>query len=170
MKLRSAGKVAFVTPGLMNSGRLLLLLLLLAGLALSQAAQAASDAISDCNRLESSLRSLEVPEEQLVVEDSALEATAEAGTLPILRLTPRASSITREVFAALPIVMLDEDGKELDTPPSPDAAATKTAGQTSPLRAAPSTIDSPAVSESDNSTDSPVFLPRFQRQMYRTDI
>jgi len=74
--------------------------LLLAGVALSQVATAASDSIADCDKLETSLRSLDIPVEELTNAaadplDSGPDALPSAGPAPVLLLTPRVAAIMR---------------------------------------------------------------------------
>ncbi|MBT8083653.1 MAG: hypothetical protein HKN35_08180 [Woeseia sp.] len=150
-----------------------LLLLLLAGAGLSVTALAASDTTINCDRLETSLRSLDVPVDELTNAEQDLAGAADVvtGTVPVLQLARRAKTLTRDVFAALPIVVLDEDGAELEANQSLSTEITDTLIELSPLVLAPAGPEqSNTDAEQDMASDNPQPIPRFQRHMYRTDI
>ncbi|MDZ7643811.1 MAG: hypothetical protein U5K76_06040 [Woeseiaceae bacterium] len=155
----------------------LLASLLLLGAALSQTARAASDSFIDCDRLASDLRSLEVPDSELPLDDAdhlkpedvaALDGPLKAqlfGTetiAPVLLLAPRVAAIMREIFnAALPD---DDDDRE-------PASANQASASAAPASSAPVVKVPPSMFEAaDGGEAASHFMPRFQRQMYRTDI
>lgn len=147
--------------------------LLLAGAGLATSAFAASDTIVNCDRLESSLRSLDVPVDELASEaDDLASATSNAAaTVPVAQLTRRATSLTRDVFAALPIVVLDEDGAEVDANPPAETDDARPRSEQSPLVLSPSTPESTrSLAERNVEINTAPQLPRVQRRMYRTDI
>lgn len=141
-------------------------LMLLAG-GLMQNARAASDAFVDCDQLATSLRSLDVPPAELPLDSTdhldadkqaALEAAADDKVSPVLLLTPRVATIMQEVFDS---VAIDTgDTSEETSEPAPEAA-------TPPVVKA---ISPPALPAADETATNPHYMPRFQRQMYRTDI
>jgi len=148
--------------------------LLLAGALLSSASFAANEVI-DCDRLASDLRSLEVPATELPLDDidhmttdsarnlvvlDATELLGQAAPAPVLLLTPRVASIMREVFDALPVIAID-DGSETDA-----ALAELPSGIEAPQR--PLAVF-PGDRDADDDDDGRL-IPKFQRQMYRTDI
>lgn len=168
MSFRTAEKTLAPSPVATRFG--CMLLLVLAGVCLSKGANAASDTIVDCDRLETSLRSLEVATDDLDGVQEDTQSAPPVSTTPILLLGPRASSISREVFDALPIDTLDEGSNESDTtnslPETHDAAPSAP-----PIVKYPLITDRPASSIQDDQSDSdPANLSRFQRRMYRTDI
>jgi hypothetical protein len=171
MKLQSAEYVPAAAPASVRSG--FLLLLVLVGISMAQGSRAATNSIVDCDRLETSLRSLEVPTGDLSGNDDELAATGierPTGTAPVLLLTPRASSITREVFNALPIVVIDAQGEEVDAPKRPIADVAKTAADRSIINESATVPDAGTSAQTDGTADNSRVLHRFQKQMYRTDI
>jgi hypothetical protein len=142
----------------------------------SHSAMAATDNFIDCDRLASNLRSLDVPADEIsgadtthvVVADSTelaarLETENNDAAAPVLLLTPRVATILREVFKA-------------STPGDADKAVT--AGETGaekPTASSPPLVNAPSAVLPDSSlgaerTENSRYVPRFQRQMYRTDI
>ncbi len=137
-----------------------------------QSAAAAANAIDDTDRIVAELRSLEVKAESLSLDMADPAADDEQDDLdvpldsdpvaPVLRLTPRVATILREVFG--PDVLAapeagtaaDDNGQDSDTPGKISPIASESASAT----AAPDLGD-----EKSN-----FYVPRFQRQMYRTDI
>lgn len=132
----------------------------------------AAGSIEDNHRIVAELRSLEVKAESLSLDmtdpvaddeqddlDTPLESDPVA---PVLRLTPRVATILREVFGpnalAAPetAAAADDSDQDSDTP-----------GKTSPL----ASETAPAATAPDLAgARSNFYVPRFQRQMYRTDI
>lgn len=131
--------------------------------ALPQTALAAKDTIVDCDRLASNLRSLDVPDTELPLDDvdhmttddsELLPAALESKTVsPVLLLTPRVADLMQEVFNSLP---------------ADDAAAEKSANDKELPEATSPAVSAPQQTIEADST-APV-LPSFQREMYRTDI
>ncbi len=177
---------------------LLLSALLVLGAALSTAALAASDTLEDCDGLDRELQALDVAAAGLPLGDAAYLDTAESRKLavlasgdtprdadssatPVLLLTPRVANIMREVFSALPDDAADEDESPVsfdvlaaDATESPVANNAEASADSTPASATPPVVKlpQPAFPESgeiDGSNNSR-FIPRFQRQMYRTDI
>ncbi|MGB5247595.1 MAG: hypothetical protein WBM54_15405 [Woeseia sp.] len=167
MRFRSAEKTLTLAP--VSTRCALMLLLLVAGLGLSQGVRAASDASVDCGRLETSLRSLEVATDDLDGNKEALDEGAALSTTPVLLLTPRASSISREVFAALPIDRLDESSSALDDTDS-TSDSIQPEPSSPPIVKYPLLREAPASTQPADSASDVLSLPRFQKQMYRTDI
>lgn len=131
--------------------------------AVPQSALAAKDTIVDCDRLASNLRSLDVPDTELPLEDvdhmstddsELLPAALESETVsPVLLLTPRVADLMQEVFNSLP---------------ADDSAAAKPANDDEVPAARSPAVSAPQQTiEADSTT--PV-MPSFQREMYRTDI
>ncbi len=175
MTLQSASTAPAVAP--LGTRSVLLAGLLLLGAALSQVTLAASDASGDCERLEISLRSLDVPVAEFPADAEADGTAAEAplaGPSPILRLTPRVATIMREVFDALPIVMLDENGDEVDAQPVAEEPRKAPVGAApvvnAPLLGQDEIAEVPLPKMRDEVLDNRFYMPRFQRHMYRTDI
>jgi len=156
----------------------LIAVFLLAGALLSSAARAANEVI-DCDRLASDLRSLDVPATELPLDDidhmtsdparnlvvlDAAELLEQAAPAPVLLLTPRVASIMREVFDALPVIAID------------DGTVDDASGTDAELAELPPGIEAPqrplAVFPGDRDADDDDgrLIPKFQRQMYRTDI
>lgn len=163
---------------------LLLATLLIAGTALSTGALAASG-LSDCDRLASDLRSLEVPAVELPLdagehsaEDASFvapdprKARTEAGTAPVLLLTPRVADIVREVFDTVPVIAID-DGTDDDVvlpEADPGAAGGAPATDVPPVVRAPSLPRIAPPGTRDAAGGGAHYVPRFQSPMYRTDI
>lgn len=167
MSFRSAEKTLALAPAATRLG--FMLLLVLAGVGLSKGASAASDTIVDCDRLETSLRSLEVPADDLDGAEDEMQVATSASTTPVLLLGPRASSISREIFDALPIDILDERGTEPDMANSiPETL--EPAPSTPPIVKYPLLSEPAPSAQDEQATSGPFYLPRFQRRMYRTDI
>lgn len=144
-------------------------LLLLAG-GLMQTAFAAKDQFNDCDELALNLRSLDVPPAELPLDngkhldasdDSVLEAVADDTVSPVLLLTPRVANIMREVF----------DSVAIDTEVTAIAADDTSAAE--PEADSPPVVNAkpaPVVPAADETVTNTHYMPRFQRQMYRTDI
>ncbi len=128
----------------------------------STTALGATSSLVPCDQVARNLTSLEVTVEALSVdmvdhvvneletgsfESIESEADATDTMAPFLYLTPRVATILRDVFAPDQSLDSDEDV------------------QTSPL--ADSVIETRSV---DATEEDKIDLPRFQRQMYRTDI
>lgn len=136
------------------------------------AAAAASAIIEDNDRIVAELRSLEVEAESLSLDMTDPAANDDQDDLdtplendpgaPVLRLTPRVATILREIF-----------GPDVLAAPERDAAADATGHDSETLEKT-----SPLASETAPAATSPdlagarsnFYVPRFQRQMYRTDI
>lgn len=140
---------------------------LAACLLLSSASFAASPSIVPCDQVGRDLKSLEVPATALTVDrvdhppadpvaanpDAIDEQTAVTDSIaPILYLTPRVSSIVRDVFGT-PSEELPEQ-----TPLQPS---------TSPVADTDQKAESVESADVENDSSD---LPRFQQQMYRKDI
>lgn len=175
-----------LTPAHPGVRLVLLAALLVAGTALSGAALAATNTVDDCERLGSELKSLSVPSSELPLQDighmdteesrklAALSSgdsplAAESLATPVLMLTPRVANIMREVFGALPADL--DDGASAAADPLEDDVAdaepTEASIPAAPIVRAPQAVF-PGAAETDSSQNR--FIPRFQRQMYRTDI
>ena len=135
-------------------------------------AAAAASAIEDNDRIVAELRSLEVKAESLSLDMTDPATDDDQGDLdtpletdpvaPVLRLTPRVATILREVFG--PDVLA---APEADAVADETGQASESPGKTSPLASetAPATA-APDISDARSN----FYVPRFQRQMYRTDI
>ncbi len=137
-----------------------------------QTAAAAASAIEDNDRIVAELRSLEVEAESLSLDmtdpaptdvqdnlDTPLENDPVA---PVLRLTPRVATILREVFGP-DVLAAPETGAAVDDTGQDNETLKKTsplASETAPAATAPDLAGA----------RSNFYVPRFQRQMYRTDI
>ena len=145
---------------------------------LSHSALAATDSYVDCDRLATSLRSLDVPAEAFPAADMELNAAVDGEKLaagletetndsvaPVLRLTPRVATIMRDVFNASVPTDTDDAAVEDET----EAKAEVPAATSPPLVSAPRAAlpESPLAEDSGENNR---YVPRFQRQMYRTDI
>lgn len=134
---------------------------------------AASDTSSDCDRLGRDLQSLAVETDSLATEivDLAVgsDPAAIAGKFdappadtgsqaPMLYLAPRLDSIVRDVFDA---VAIDGDSAQ----PAPQKPTSDLEAEV----AHPPLADS-ATEPHDDGAEQQQVPPRFQRQMYRTDI
>ena len=128
----------------------------------SATAHAASNSVVPCDQVARELKSLEVPVNALPVDlvdhapidpDVLYEPrTDTASATPVLNLTPRVTNILRDVFGATNEELVEE------TPSQPSS---------SPL--ADSDADADDVEPADVENESSD-LPRFQQQMFRTDI
>jgi len=135
-------------------------------------ASAASDTLTDCDRMERELRSLAVSPDTLAAEVVDLTVGGDKEALvgnfdraepdtelqaPVLYLAPRLDTIVRDVFDA---VAVDHGSPAAvdDEAAIPDAEV-----------AHPPLADS-ATEPRDPDAERQVATPRFQRQMYRTDI
>lgn len=147
-------------------------LVLATAVGFSAGALAANTAITDCDRVESSLRSLEVPIDELTgeMEVETTEGLSATGSTPVIHLTRRATTLSREVFEALPIVLLSEDGAQDDEGDSLAVRSTESAPETSPVVLAPVTPQAAPKTQDPADTPGPPDMPRFQLLMYRTDI
>lgn len=142
---------------------------------ISHSALAATDSYVDCDRLASNLRSLDVPAAAFPATDMELNAGADGEELvavlesenndsvaPVLLLTPRVATIMRDVFNASmaetdEVAVLDETETEVPALASPPQA-------NAPRTALPDS------SIADDRNENNRYVPRYQRQMYRTDI
>ncbi len=145
---------------------------------LSHSALAATDSYVDCDRLATSLRSLDVPAEAFPAADMELNASVDGEELaaaletenndsiaPVLLLTPRVATIMRDVFnASVPTETI-----EATVADETEAKAEVPAATSPPLVSAPRAAlpDSPL---DEDRSENNRYVPRFQRQMYRTDI
>ncbi len=135
---------------------------LAAALMLCTTAQAASNAIIPCEQVGRDLQSLDVPVNEFAIdgvdhapiEPEIVEADARATepVAPILNLGSRLSSIVRDVFDATTDDVPQEDAEQQSVSPVADRVEKK---------------DS---SEAADSAGQKSTMPRFQRQMLRTDI
>lgn len=169
-------------PGTGHRARLTAIALF-ASVVLSPSAFAATDNFFDCDQLASELRSLEVPATVLPLEtvdhgtasdaeqlsaslDSDLDTTD--AVAPILLLTPRVATIMRKVFDA----NLLEDDSATEKKAEIPAATNRPTASSPPLVSAPAVPPANDSLTGESSTDSSnnQYVPRFQRQMYRTDI
>jgi len=141
----------------------------------SQAAIAASNStIGDNASIVADLRSLQVRVESLSLDIPDPVADDDQGDLdtpidtdpvaPVLRLTPRVATILREVFGpdvlAVPATGTVADDTDQDGDGDTPGKISPLASESAPATAAPDLAD--ARSHFD--------VPRFHRQMYRTDI
>lgn len=136
--------------------------LLVASLMLSATAHAASKSGVPCEQVGRDLQSLEVPVDALAVEavDHApidpeiidAQSTASESVAPVLNLGPRVTHILRDIFDLSAEELLQESSQQ---PPS------------SPLADSDQKTDTV---EADDAKVEEEELPRFQRQMLRTDI
>ena len=140
---------------------------LAAALLLSVTAHAASSSHSPCDQVGGDLKSLEVPVDALTVDvvdhtpedpvtadpDALDEQTAITDAVaPVLYLTPRVTNILRDVF-----------GTAAQVPPQP--------APEQPASSPVADSDGKALTEEPaEKADETRDLPRFQRQMFRTDI
>ena len=135
---------------------------LAAALMSSASAHAASNSVVPCDQVGRDLKSLEVPVNTLPVDvvdhtpidpDSLNEALVDSDSAaPILDLTPRVTNILRDVFGTTNEELIQEK----TTQPS-----------SSPLADSVEKSDEVEPAEAENERND---LPRFQRQMFRTDI
>lgn len=145
---------------------------LAASLLLSASAIAASHSGIACEQVGRELKSLEVPVEALtltaidhvpILRQAAEPHAADANShitgadIPYLYLTPRVAGILRDVFGT--------PAEELSPALPPVKPELRSS---SPLADSEETADSATVP--DNAADEANDMPRFQRQMYRTDI
>ena len=136
-------------------------------LALAATAQAASSTVVPCDQVGRELKSLVVPVNALTVDrvdhtpidtgraepDAIDERSAVTDSVaPILYLTPRVTSIVRDVFGMTTVELPQES--QVPRSPSPVADSDQA---------------SDAVEPADANTESSD-LPRFQQRMFRTDI
>lgn len=138
---------------------------LLLTLALAGAASAAPCARDDCRNATGDLQGSPLPLGDLTVrivdlgETDAVEDPAAGlseSMAPLLYLTPRVTSILEEVFADSGVELAAGPAREEPGPASPVA---DTDHAEDPARYGPL-----------SQADSAAHLPKFQRQMYRTDI
>ncbi len=138
-----------------------------AALMLIATAQAASSSLVPCDQVGRDLKSLEVPVNSLTLAvvdtapmnpvaadpDAIDEQTAVADSVaPPLYLTPRVTNILRDVFGTA------AEELPLETPEQPSS---------SPVAGSEDPSDAVEPADAGNATRN---LPRFQRQMFRTDI
>ena len=139
---------------------------LAAALMLSAPAHAANSSVNPCDQVGRDLKSLEVPADALTV-DVVDHAPTDPGALdeqsdltdsvaPILHLTPRVTNILRDVFGTAPEELAQVLPTEMPEQPSssPVAGSDEKSDDVEPADAA----------------DETSALPRFQQQMFRTDI
>ena len=142
--------------------------MLAAALMLSTAAHAASSAADPCDQVGRDLKSLELPVDALTVNvvdhiptdpaainQQSAEFDADA-VVPILDLTPRVTNILRDVFRTT-------------TEALPQELPGETPEQSSSSPVADSDENSDTVDPEDAANETNT-LPRFQQQMFRTDI
>jgi hypothetical protein len=157
-------------------GTIALAVLLLPGI-WSPATLAASNAIVSCDKVARKLQTLEVTGETLAFntvehmsdnDQADFDAPANTTILleseivtPVLLLTPRVASILREVFSS--DVAADGETTEVGDSPARPRSDTETAPVSPVAR-----DDSPSQIPRDEAANR--YMPRFQRQMYRTDI
>lgn len=163
--------------------------LLLAGVALfSRPAIAASGTFSDCDRLATDLKSLDVPTAELPLDDADHLASgvgdspaglvdsdsdeAVAGAPPVLLLTPRVANIVKNVFDTLPVVAIDEGTDDTGAGDNPDDAVHSRAPATDipPIVRAPLMPEIRLPGTRGGDTGGTQYAPRFHTPMYRTDI
>ena len=138
-----------------------------AALMLIATAQAASSSLVPCDQVGRDLKSLEVPVNSLTLAvvdrapmnpvaadpDAIDEQTAVTDSVaPVLYLTPRVTNILRDVFGTA------AEELPLETPEQPSS---------SPVAGSEDPSDAVEPADAGNATRD---LPRFQRQMFRTDI
>ena len=143
---------------------------LAATLLLSTASFAASPSIVPCDQVSRDLKSLEVPAAALIVDrvdhapadpiaanpDAIDEQTSITDSVaPILYLTPRVTSIVRDVFGTKSEELPEETALQPSTSP------------VSPVADADQKTESVESADLENNSND---LPRFQQQMYRKDI
>jgi hypothetical protein len=136
--------------------------LLATALLLSATAHAASNAVVPCEQVGRDLQSLEVPVDELAVEgvDHApidpeiidAQTAMPESVAPVLNLGPRVTNILRDVFDMTTEELVQETSEQ----PS-----------SSPLADSDQKTDTV---EPDDANGEESELPRFQRQMLRTDI
>lgn len=143
----------------------------------SAALAASSTAEHDCDSIARNLKSLDVAGESLALDivehmvengeeqfDAPREPAVESEAVaPVLLLTPRVATILREVFGSKVASETPDDGESApsadDEQPMPPVARDETAEEL------PTSI-APALRDAFQNR----YMPRFQRQMYRTDI
>lgn len=135
---------------------------LAAVLMVSATAHAASSSIVHCDQVSRDLKSLEVPAAKMTVDavdhaptdpDAIDEQAAVTDSVaPILNLAPRVTNIIRDVFGTTNDELIEE---------TPQLPATSPLADTDEK----SDVIEPADADIDRNE-----LPRFQRQMFRTDI
>lgn len=151
---------------------------LLLSFTLGHVSFAATDNYVDCDRLAADLRSLDVPSTELpLAVERAADGNADDLTAvrdedlarsdviaPVLLLTPRVATILRKVF--------DTELQQVDEEDAPATRTDKPRAATPPLVNAPSAAmpEDPLASENGTDANANQYVPRFQRQMYRTDI
>lgn len=186
MKSQSALQTISASPG--SSRFLLLAMLLLSCTVLSTAALAASS-FSDCDRLASDLRSLEVPADELPVDagdhsadDKGLmapdtkQSRIDGGTAPVLLLTPRVADIVREVFDTLPELAIDDGTDDSGASASADDVGSGATSPHAPAAKVPPVVQAPTLPRiappgaRNTGGGGAHYVPRFQSPMYRTDI
>lgn len=133
-----------------------------AALLLSTASHAATNSVIPCEQVGRNLQSLAVPVDEMAIDTvdhvpidpelvDELPAVSES-VAPVLNLGPRVTNILRDVFGTTTEELLQEDSEQPSSSPLAD------------------TDDNKDVSEVDDETVEETQLPRFQRQMLRTDI
>ncbi len=135
---------------------------LAAALMSSASARAASNSVVPCDQVGRNLQSLEVPVDTLPVDvvdhtlidpDSLDEALFDSDSAaPILNLTPRVTNILRDIFGTTNDELIQETPSQLSSSPLADSVEESDEVE-------------PAEVENERSD-----LPRFQQQMFRTDI
>ena len=135
---------------------------LAAALLLSATCHAATNAVIPCKQVGRNLQSLSVPVDKLKVDvvdhvpidpDLLDEETAvREPVAPVLKLGPRLTNILRDVFDSTAEDLLQESSEQPSSSPLADSDQKKDLSE----------VSDEAVEETQ--------LPRFQRQMLRTDI
>jgi len=148
-------------------------ILVLLSLSASMGAFAASDTLTDCDRMGRELRSLTVSAGTLAAEVVDLSVGSDKEGLarnfdpseadpeiqsPVLYLTPRLDTIVRDVFDAVAV-----DGGTSPSDVDDETSVTN-------AEVAPRPLADSAAEPADADAERQVSTPRFQRQMYRTDI
>lgn len=133
-----------------------------AALLLSATSQAATNAVIPCEQVGRDLQSLSVPVAEMTVDlvdhvpvDPELideEPAVRESVAPVLDLGPRVTNILRDVFGATNDELLQESSEQASSSPVADSDENKDVAEVSDV------------------TVEKTQLPRFQRQMLRTDI
>jgi hypothetical protein len=136
--------------------------ILAATLLVSATAHAASSTVVNCDQVSRDLKSLEVTADALQADavdhtptdpDAIDEQAAVTDAVaPILDLTPRVTNIIRDVFGTTNEEPVQESPQQPATSPVAD------------------TVENSDAVEADDAENEKNDLPRFQRQMFRTDI
>lgn len=152
----------------------------LSGLLIGPTALAASNNIVDCGKIARDLQSLDVDDESLTLDSvehmasndvAGFDVPADAPVLeseavaPVLLLTPRVATILREVFG--PDILSSAAAGEPVSEPGGKAQAAPVPPVAKDTGSAPEPASIAPILPDESTTR---YMPRFQRQMYRTDI